>query len=157
MPICSSKRGLILGTLMGTVLAISSTTIANADETRSVEVWKDPYCGCCGKWVDQMQAAGFDVRVHNVNNLNAIKSRHGVPQRLRSCHTAKVGRYVVEGHVPIADVKRLLESGAQIVGISVPGMPIGSPGMEAPSGETEPYEVLTFDTQGRTTVFAKHN
>ena len=83
--------------------------------------------------------------------------KHGVPARLRSCHTARINGYVIEGHVPVFDVKRLLNQKPNAVGISVPGMPIGSPGMEVASGETEPYEVLLFDKRGRTTVFAKHN
>ena len=139
------------------LIFVAGAIAANAQNAGVVEVWKDPFCGCCNKWIEQMKTAGFNLRVHDTKTLGSIKTRLGIPQRLRSCHTAKVGGYVVEGHVPIADVKRLLSQKPEVVGISVPGMPIGSPGMEVPSGETEPYEVLMFDKQAKTSVFAKHN
>ncbi len=138
-------------------LFLTGSIMANAQSSGVVDVWKDPFCGCCSKWIEQMKAAGFEMRVHDTNALGKIKTRHGVPNRLRSCHTAKIGGYIVEGHVPIADVERLLHQKPKVVGISVPGMPIGSPGMEVPDGEKQPYEVLTFDRQDKTNVFAKHN
>ncbi len=149
-------RPLGIGASMAVFLAFSCSAGASAQTAKVVEVWKDPFCGCCAKWIDQMKSAGFEMRVHDTQSLDAIKTRHGVPHRLRSCHTAKVDGYIVEGHVPIADVQRLLNQKPKVIGISVPGMPIGSPGMEVASGETEPYEVLTFDKNRRTTVFAKH-
>ena len=120
-------------------------------------VWKSPFCGCCGKWVAKLKAAGFDVKVHDTDALDAVKTRLGVPGRLRSCHTAKIGGYVVEGHVPVKDVQRLLRLKPKAIGISVPGMPIGSPGMEVPSGEKQPYEVLLIKKDGKTSTFARHN
>lgn len=152
-----AMRTVGFATAIATFIVWVGAVAANAQSAGVVEVWKDPYCGCCSKWIDQMKAAGFSMRVHDTRDLAAIKKRHGIPQHLRSCHTAKVGDYIVEGHVPIADVKRLLGQKPKVVGISVPGMPIGSPGMEVPSGEVEPYEVVTFDKHDKTSVFAKHN
>jgi len=117
-------------------------------------VYKTPTCGCCAKWVDHMKAAGFDVKVQDMDDLTEIKQASGVPVRLRSCHTAVVGNYVVEGHVPADVVKKLLAEKPKTTGIAVPGMPVGSPGMEMGS-EKAPYEVVTFDKTGKTTVFAK--
>ncbi|MGI9521224.1 MAG: DUF411 domain-containing protein [Hyphomicrobiaceae bacterium] len=154
MPSSPLHQALALVVATGIMLATSLVAIAQVQSR--VEIWKSPYCGCCTKWVDKMKAAGFEVRIHNTDNLSAIKRLHAVPEKLRSCHTAKVGGYVVEGHVPIADVLRLLSERPKVIGISVPGMPIGSPGMEVPSGEKEPYDVLTFNAQGTTRVFAKH-
>ena len=152
----SPRRRKAFAVTVATGIMISVNFAAVAQNLSNVEVWKSPYCGCCAKWIDMMKGAGFQVRIHNTESLKAIKRKHGVPGKLRSCHTATVGGYVVEGHVPIADVQRLLNQKPNVVGISVPGMPIGSPGMEVASGETEPYEVLTFDKDGRTSVFAKH-
>ena len=121
-----------------------------------VEVWKSPTCGCCGKWVEHLRAAGFDVQVKDSARMSTVKSQLGVPDDLQACHTAKVGGYVVEGHVPAADIVELLAKKPDVSGISVPGMPMGSPGMEVPSGEKEPFETLTFDRSGKTKVFAKH-
>jgi hypothetical protein len=119
-------------------------------------VYKTPTCGCCGKWVEYMRAAGFDVEVHDLNDLTAIKKKLGVPQAMSTCHTARVGRYVLEGHVPVEPVRRLLkERPTTIIGLAVPGMPWGSPGMEVPGAQTHPYSVLTFDSAGQTTVFER--
>ena len=153
----STIRSVGLGVVMVAMLALTLTIEVNAQNAKRVDVWKDPFCGCCAKWIDQMKAAGFEMRVHDTQSLHAIKKKHGIPPRLQSCHTAKVGGYVVEGHVPIADVQRLLKQKPNVIGISVPGMPLGSPGMEVSSGEKEPYEVLTFDKEGVTSTFAKHN
>jgi len=121
----------------------------------TVEVWKDPNCGCCGAWVDHMKAAGFEVKVNNVADLHAARRKNGVPQALGACHTARVGGYAVEGHVPAADIKRLLrEKPMGVAGIAVPGMPAGSPGMEAPS--TQPYASVAFSANGATRVWQTH-
>ena len=128
-----------------------------AQETHVLEVWKSPTCGCCGAWVEHMKAAGFSVRVHETEKLFGIKTVNGVPQNLRSCHTAKIGGYVVEGHVPASDVLTLLKTKPPVKGIAVPGMPLGSPGMEVPTGEKDAYDVLAFDGQGKTEIFASHN
>lgn len=121
-----------------------------------VEVFKTPTCGCCGKWVDHMKAAGFTVKVTDLPELSQVKAKHGVPAPLQSCHTSLVGGYVVEGHIPAADVKKLLAEKPKVHGIAVPGMPVGSPGMEVPGGQRQPYSVLTFDKAGKTAVFVEH-
>lgn len=122
--------------------------------TPEITVYKSPDCGCCGKWVDHLRANGFSVRVENRYDLSAVKEAEGVPPDLQSCHTAVAGRYVIEGHVPAADIKRLLAAEPAARGLAVPGMPAGSPGMEA-GAYTEPYDVFLFGKAGRI-VFASH-
>jgi hypothetical protein len=122
-----------------------------------VEVFKSPTCGCCANWVKHLEANGFRTKVTDVEDMTTVKTRHGVPGRVQSCHTGIVDGYVLEGHVPAADVRRLLsERPAAVVGVAVPGMPLGSPGMEVPGNTVQPYDVLTFDKQGQTKVFASH-
>ena len=108
-----------------------------------MEVWKDPNCGCCKDWIVLMEKAGFAVTVHDAGN-NAVRAKLGLPPNLGSCHTALVGGYVVEGHVPAADVRKLLKEKPKALGITVPGMPIGSPGMDGPEygGRKDPVDVL---------------
>ncbi len=119
-------------------------------------VYKSPTCGCCKLWVDHMQKNGFKISVIETEDLNPIKLKLGVPAGLGSCHTAKVGDYFVEGHVPASDVKRLLIEKPDALGVSVPGMPIGSPGMEVPSGETQPYTVTQVNKDGSLSIFSLH-
>lgn len=121
-----------------------------------VIVHKSPACGCCEAWVTHMKSAGFPVEVRNVDNLNSIKEKVGVPYAKGSCHTAEVGGYFVEGHVPASDVKRLLAEKPNAKGLTVPGMPVGSPGMEAPDGTIAPYDVELVATDGTTSVYAHH-
>ena len=118
-------------------------------------VYKTPTCGCCAKWVEHMKQNGFTTHVTDLTDLSSIKARHGVPPKMQSCHTAIVNGYVVEGHVPAADVKRMLQQKPAIAGLALPGMPAGSPGMEVP-GVKPSYEVLSFDKRGTTRVYAKH-
>ncbi len=119
-------------------------------------VYKTATCGCCAAWVDHLRAAGFAVEVRDVVDLAAVKDSLGLPQGLGSCHTARVGGYTVEGHVPAADIARLLaERPAGVDGIAVPGMPMGSPGMEVPGRPADPYDVLAFGSAGQS-VFASH-
>jgi hypothetical protein len=122
----------------------------------SVDVFKSATCGCCAKWVDHMRHAGFTVHVTDLpeEELQKIKSRYGVPESAKSCHTARVGGFTVEGHVPPAEVKRLLKEKPKVTGLAVPGMPLGSPGMEVSGVRPQPYQVLTFDRQGRTQVYS---
>ena len=123
----------------------------------SILVHKTATCGCCRLWVEHLRSAGFAVEARNVDDLNAIKQRVGVPVGHGSCHTAEVAGYFVEGHVPADDIKRLLaERPNNATGLVVPGMPVGSPGMEAPSGEVKPYDVLLVARDGSTSVFAHH-
>ena len=122
-----------------------------------VEVFKSPRCGCCGKWVEHLRRNGFEVKAHDVEDATAARKRLGMPDRLGSCHTAKVGGYVVEGHVPAADIQRLLTEKPKARGLTVPGMVLGSPGMEAPAGEVQPYTVYLVDLDGKSTPFSHHN
>ena len=116
-------------------------------------VYKSPTCGCCTAWVTHVKRAGFRVESHDTANVQPIKDGWGVPSDLISCHTARVDGYVIEGHVPADLIQRLLQERPAVVGIATPGMPNGSPGMEG--GEAEPYDVVTFDREGRTALFAR--
>lgn len=136
--------------------ALPLARFANAGEASRIVVHKTPTCGCCGLWVKHLEQAGFVAEVHNMDDLGPIKERVGVPYGKGSCHTAEVGGYFVEGHVPAQDIKRLLHEKPDAKGLTVPGMPAGSPGMEVASGRVDPYEVLLVDKQGNTSVFAKH-
>lgn len=130
---------------------------AQAAPPLALVVYKTPWCGCCKGWITHMARAGFSPKVIEVEDLGPIRARHGVPFRLSSCHTGLIGGYVVEGHVPPADVLRLLKERPKALGLTVPGMPIGSPGMESPSGQTEAYAtLLLLDRSGTTRVFARH-
>ena len=121
-----------------------------------ITVYKDPSCGCCTNWVTYLRKSGLQANVHDRSDMDALKDSLGVPVALRSCHTAVMGRYVIEGHVPVADMKRLLAAAPKgVVGIAVPGMPAGSPGMEVP-GRTDRYDVVAFAADGTTKLFAHH-
>lgn len=123
--------------------------------TRMV-VHKSASCGCCSLWVDHMREAGFEVEVRDSDNLNPLKAAVGVPLAKGSCHTAEIGGYFVEGHVPAEDIKRLLSQQPDAKGLVLPGMPAGSPGMELPDGRTQPYTVELVANDGTTTAFAHH-
>lgn len=138
---------------------VPSTPVAAsvaAEQLPQVAVHKSASCGCCGLWVDHMRAAGFAVEVRNTDDLNPIKERLGVPYGKGSCHTAEVGGYFIEGHVPADDVKRLLAEQPDAKGLVLPGMPAGSPGMELPDGTTETYMVGLVNRDGSLTGFARH-
>jgi hypothetical protein len=122
-----------------------------------VEVYKTPTCGCCGKWVEHLRADGFTVRVTDLPDLSRIKSTNRIPAQLQSCHTATVGSYVIEGHVPARDIRKALTTRPAIAGLAVAGMPIGSPGMEVEGVKPQAYDVISFDAKGGTSVFASHN
>lgn len=122
----------------------------------AVTVYKNPQCGCCRKWVDHLRNEGFEVTAKDVDDLAAIKAKLGVPASLTSCHTAIVGQYVVEGHVPAADIRKLLAEKPKVAGIGVPGMPVGSPGMEVPDMPADRYDVTSFGKDGKQKVFASH-
>jgi hypothetical protein len=129
---------------------------AAGSKPTSITVYKDPSCGCCTKWVDHLRANGFAPEVHDRSDMQALKDSLGVPAALRSCHTAVVGAYVIEGHVPAADVTQLLATKpAKTVGVAVPGMPAGSPGMEMGS-RIDRYDVIAFASGGATRIFARH-
>ena len=140
-------RRSILGA--GMVFSVGLIVPARAQSLPEVTVSKDPNCGCCTAWADHLRAAGFPVKVAESADMRAVKSRLGVPHELASCHTAEVASYVLEGHVPASAVVRLLREKPQAKGLAVPGMPIGSPGMEG--GEPETYNVILFGQNGEKT------
>lgn len=127
---------------------------AGAEVGAEVGVYKSPTCGCCEGWVAHMKRSGFTVKPHDVSDVARIKTSNGVPSRLWSCHTSLVGGYVIEGHVPAADIQRLLRERPEIMGLAVPGMVAGSPGMAGVSKDG--YQVLSFDKNGNTAVYANH-
>jgi hypothetical protein len=122
-----------------------------------VEVWKDPSCGCCKDWVTHLEKAGFDVRVNETGNAGA-RARFGIPQDLGSCHTARVDGYTIEGHVPAKDIRRLLSERPKAVGLAVPRMVIGSPGMDGPvyNNRKDPYDVLLVLADGTKKVYQSY-
>ncbi|MEI7784812.1 MAG: DUF411 domain-containing protein [Betaproteobacteria bacterium] len=122
-----------------------------------LQAWKDPHCGCCQAWIGHLQAHGFTVEAHDMGNT-AARKRLGLPERLGSCHTAWVGGYAIEGHVPAADIERLLKRKPSALGLAVPGMPVGSPGMDAPvyKGRKDAFQVLLVQRDGSTSVFASY-
>jgi hypothetical protein len=136
--------------LIGTASLSPAPGAAAADK---IVVYKSPTCGCCEKWVDYLKANGFTVESHDVPDVTPMKQEFDVPRALTSCHTAVIGRYVIEGHVPVADIRRLLLEHPAVVGLAAPGMPSASPGMD--SGK-EPYQVVSFDAKGKTQVWATH-
>ena len=129
--------------------AVCATTRSRAAEQQIVTVHKDPSCGCCSGWVKHLQQAGFIVKTIETADLDPVKTRLGVPNDLAACHTAQIGSYVIEGHVPAAALKRFLNDKPSAIGLAVPGMPVGSPGMEGWSAE--PYEVVMFGPAGQRT------
>lgn len=143
------------GLLGAAIVAPRSARAATAP--LAVEVWKDPSCGCCKDWVAHMQDNGFSVTVHESGN-NAVRTRLGLPQKLGSCHTALVGGYLLEGHVPAGDVRKLLAQKPKALGLAVPGMPVGSPGMDGAvyGGRRDPYDVLLVARDGGTRVFSSY-
>lgn len=141
---------------LGLAVSLTAGQAAWAEDDLTMKVYKSPTCGCCGDWVDHMEENGFEVDVTDTDDMNQIKSDAGLSPQLSSCHTAFVGDYVIEGHVPAADVRRLLEEQPDAHGLSVPGMPMGSPGMEI-GDRKDHYQVLLFNEAGQTKVFAEHN
>lgn len=143
--------------LMATLLAASFVP-ARAQFASQVEVWKDPNCGCCKDWVRHLQDNGFRVTTHDQGNA-AARKRFGLPDALGSCHTAMVGGYVIEGHVPARDIQRLLRDKPRALGLSVPGMPVGSPGMDGPEygGRKDRFDVLLVAANGSTSVYQRYN
>jgi len=131
----------------------SSNRGATATITKEVVMYKSPTCSCCTGWADHLRSKGFTVIEKKREDMASIKEQYGVPQKLASCHTAVVDGYIIEGHVPAADVKRLLKERPKVAGLTAPGMPMKSPGMQAVGQEPRGYDVLTFDKDGKTTVF----
>lgn len=152
------QRRLLLTGAAALGLAASGLVQAQvAPAATGIEVWKDPNCGCCQDWISHMEQNGFKAKVFETGN-NAVRARLGMPQQLGSCHTALVQGYVIEGHVPAQDIQRLLKEKPKALGLAVPGMPIGSPGMDGPAygGRRDRYEVLLVLKDGSTRVFQRH-
>ena len=135
-------------------LALLAPTAWAATALPTVTVYKSPSCGCCGKWVEHMKASGFSVVTHDTDDVATHKARLGVPLGMGSCHTAEVSGYLVEGHVPASDVKRLLAEKSRAKGLVSPGMPQSAPGMDIPGNA--PYEILLVGNDGKTSTFARH-
>ena len=146
-----------------TMLVLSAFTLggpahAVQDARPAIQVWKSPSCGCCQKWADYLELNGFSVSAKNTTHgmLDRIRRQAGIGPKHASCHTGLIAGYTIEGHVPADDIKRLLAERPDAVGLTVPDMPLGSPGMEQPDGKTEPYDVLLVKQDGSTEIFAKH-
>ena len=148
------KRRTLLSAVAAAAAAVAIPALA-ASSLPQVKVYKNPDCGCCGAWVDHLKAAGFSVKVTDVSDTGAVRKRHGIPDEFGSCHTGVVSGYAIEGHVPAEDIKRLLAKKPAAAGLSAPGMPVGSPGMEVGSRK-DPYQVLLIDKAGRSSVFATY-
>ena len=142
--------------LFAAAAVLFAPAVARAAPAREITVYKTPWCGCCGGWVKRLQAAGFVTEVVEVEDLAPVREKHGVPFELSSCHTGVAGGYVFEGHVPIADVERVLKEKPDALGLAVPGMPIGSPGMEVPGTKAQSFDVIAFTKEGTTRIFASH-
>lgn len=144
-----SRRSLIWRGGLVSLVALVPVTAATAAQDTAIHVFRDPSCGCCGLWINHLRRNGFSVNVTEMVDMKRIKSAVGVPSNLASCHTAKVGGYIIEGHVPAQAIRRFLDESPSAAGLSVPGMPIGSPNMEG--GEPEEYDVIMFGDGWQTT------
>jgi len=141
--------------LLGMVaMGAASIAVAAKPQILEIQVWKDPNCGCCNAWIEHLEKNGFSLSVIDAGN-NAARARLGLPQKFASCHTGLVQGYVIEGHVPAADIRRLIKEKPDAIGIAVPGMPIGSPGMDGPDygKQRDPYQVLLIQKNGSSKVF----
>jgi len=151
----TSRRGFVTG-IAGLLLAAMKPRWLAAQSATPITIYKSSSCGCCTKWVDYMGAHGFKTRVHNEEDMEGFKDRIGVPRGVRSCHTAMVDAYLIEGHVPAEDIQKLLEQRPRVAGLAVPGMPERSPGMAPPGVQEGGYDVVAFQYDGSTTSFASH-
>ena len=141
----------------GLALAGGKSLWAAASESAAeptMTIYMSPTCGCCAKWVDHVKAAGFVTVVHKDEDMDTVKENLGVPKDLRSCHTAQVDKYLIEGHVPAEDIKKLLAMKPKAAGLAAPGMPASSPGMAVPGEPHEPFDILLFQRDGKSEVFA---
>ena len=160
----SLKTALPIALFLAAALVLGGTLLLQGggapavDDDKLITVYSTPTCGCCGDWEDHLRARGFEVDSRQVQHqsLNRIKLDSGIPFGLASCHTAFIGPYAVEGHVPASDIRRLMAERPEAVGLVVPGMPIGSPGMEIEGRPAQAYDVLLLDAAGETSVFSHH-
>jgi hypothetical protein len=138
------------------IVALGLTSaLANDDLAKDIVVYKNPECGCCTKWVSYLESHDYNVTIESTRDVYEVKKRLGVPEKLAACHTAVIDGYVIEGHITHRDIKRLLLFRPDVTGIAVPGMPIGTPGMER-GNTVQPHNVMTFDDKGNVEVFVKH-
>lgn len=142
--------------LLASAAALAAGPSCAAQAEPSIKIYKDANCGCCTVWVDHLKVEGFKTEVDEAQDMAAIKAKYGVPDDLTSCHTGVVADYAIEGHVPAADIRRLLKEKPKALGIAVPGMPVNSPGMEVPGQPDESYTVWLFAKDGTRNAFAKH-
>lgn len=156
------QRRQLIQTLTGLASALALAPAAMAQAKPRVEVWKDPNCGCCQDWISHLEASGFQTRVHDSGNA-AARAQLGVPEKLGSCHTGQISvagrKYALEGHVPAREIHRLMKERPQAIGLAVPGMPTGSPGMDGPAygGRKDAYAVLLIKNDGRTAVYQQYS
>jgi len=146
--------GLVAGGMAARRLIAQSSLVQPG--STPITIYKSSSCGCCTKWVDHVRASGFAPMVHDEENMDAIKDELGVPKEVRSCHTALVEKYLIEGHVPAADIRRLLADQAKVAGLAVPGMAEGTPGMAPPGAKISGFEVVAFQRDGTTRTFARY-
>jgi len=156
----SSRRAFVASIVAAASTAMATRLLGQATPQppmsrtlRDIVVYKDPNCGCCAEWVKHIKAAGFKVNVQDTKEMETVKRSYGVPKALDSCHTGRIGKYTIEGHVPADLIVRLVNEQPKAIGLAVPGMPMGSPGMEG--GRKDAYQVLLFDSAGNTSVYAK--
>lgn len=136
------------------LVVVLASVAGSAQAATTIDVYKSPSCSCCGKWIEHVQKAGFKVQVHETGNLAASRRAVGMPDRFASCHSATVNGYALEGHVPAADIQRLLKEKPKAIGLAVPSMPAGAPGMDVP--DSPPYQTLLIRADAGSSVFAQH-
>jgi hypothetical protein len=146
------RRAIALATVMS--IALLGGAVFRAQSKPAVTVYKTATCGCCSGWVEHLRASGFDVKAIDVDDIDTVKKTYGVPPSLSSCHTAVIGNYTIEGHVPADAVHRLLKERPAVAGIAVAGMPVGTPGMEA-GDRRDPYSIMSFTREGTSAVFER--
>ena len=140
--------------ILGLGIYIGINSFGQKAIAEEIMVYKSPTCGCCKKWVKHLEQAGYDVKTKDVRNMSKVKNKFGVQRQFQSCHTAKVGKYFIEGHVSASDIKRLMKEKPDIKGLSAPGMPMGSPGMEGHRKDN--YDVIAIDNNNNATVYSSH-
>lgn len=151
-----SRRATLVGVASAALGLLLRPAAATAQAKTPIVVYKDPNCGCCHEWVNHLVANGFAPSVTDTGNMTAIRTRYKVPAKLTSCHTAVIGGYVIEGHIPAGDIRKLLARKPKgVVGLTIPGMPASAPGMD--QKPFQPYTVLSFDAAGNTTVFSRYD
>lgn len=152
-----TKNKTILGIIISILIAAAGSFVVmqNVSAEPEMTVYKSPTCGCCGKWITHMEENGLKVNAVDILEMNVVKERYGITRNLASCHTAIIDGYYIEGHVPAADVKRLIAEKTNSKGLTVPGMPVGSPGMEM-GDRVDSYQVLSVKSDGSTEVFNQY-